>query len=127
MAAFGQSIARLHQLCSAAVSILGKVMLDSATPPATRVRAADSILDHTTKAIEIEDIERRVSELEQTAKDQGRTGKRKRSETMSLLGLANYRPPSGACEYTCCRCKSQSVGGSSRCPASGSKMPFFAR
>jgi hypothetical protein len=63
-AAFGQSIARLHYLSSAAVSTLGKVMLDAATPPATKVRAADSILDHTAKAIEIEDIEARVQELE---------------------------------------------------------------
>ena len=46
-ASFGQSIARLHHLSSAAVSTLGKVMLDPATPPATKVRAADSILDHT--------------------------------------------------------------------------------
>lgn len=66
-AAFGQSIARMHHLSSAAVSTLGKIMLDSATPPATRVRAADSILDHTAKAIEIEDIEARVSELERAA------------------------------------------------------------
>ena len=42
-------------------------MLDSATPPATKVRAADSILDHTAKAIEIEDIEARVAELERAA------------------------------------------------------------
>ena len=64
-AAFGQSIARLHHLSSAAVSTLGKIMLDSAMPPATRVRAADSILDHTAKAIEIEEIEARVTALEQ--------------------------------------------------------------
>jgi len=64
-AAFGQSIARLHHLSSAAVTTLGKVMLDQATPPATKVRAADSILDHTSKAIEIEDIEARVAALEQ--------------------------------------------------------------
>ena len=63
-AAFGQSIARLHHLSNSAVSTLGKIMLDSTTPPATRVRAADSILDHTAKAIELEDIEVRVSELE---------------------------------------------------------------
>lgn len=63
-AAFGQSIARLHQMSSAAVSTLGKVMVDPKTPPATKVRAADSIINHTTKAIEIEDIEARVSELE---------------------------------------------------------------
>ena len=63
-AAFGQSVARLHHLSSAAVSTLGKIMLDTTTPPATRVRAADSILNHTSKAIETEDIEARVSELE---------------------------------------------------------------
>jgi hypothetical protein len=66
-AAFGQSIARLHHLSSAAVSTLGKVMLDPATPPATRVRAADSILDHITKAIEIEDVEARVAALEEAS------------------------------------------------------------
>lgn len=66
-AAFSQSIARLHQMSGAAASTLGKVMVDPNTPPATRVRAADSILNHTAKAIEIEDIEARVSELERTA------------------------------------------------------------
>jgi hypothetical protein len=62
--AYGQAIARLHQMASAAVSTVGKVMVDPATPPATKVRAADSILNHTAKAIEIEDIEARVTELE---------------------------------------------------------------
>jgi len=71
-AAFAQSIARLHHLSSAAVSTLGKIMLDSATPPATRVRAADSILDHTAKAIEIEEIEARVEALEQAASSKPR-------------------------------------------------------
>jgi hypothetical protein len=66
-AAYGQSIARLHHLSSAAVSTLGKVMLDPSTPPSTKVRAADSILDHTAKAIEIEEIEARVTALEQAA------------------------------------------------------------
>jgi transposase-like protein len=65
--AYSQSIARLHHLSSAAVSMLGKVMLDPSTPPATKVRAADSILDHTAKAIEIEEIEARVAALEQAA------------------------------------------------------------
>ena len=67
--AYGHSIARLHHLSSAAVSTLGKIMLDSKTPPATRVRAADSILNHTTKAVEIEGIEERVAELEQAIED----------------------------------------------------------
>jgi hypothetical protein len=66
-AAFGQAIARLHHLASAAVSTLGKVMLDPATPPATKVRAADSILERTTKAIEVEDIDARLVALEQAA------------------------------------------------------------
>ena len=66
-AAFSQAIARLHQMSSAAVTTLGKVMVDPSTPPATKVRAADSILGHTAKAIEIEDIETRVTALEQAA------------------------------------------------------------
>jgi len=75
-AAFGQSIARLHQLTSAAVTTLGKVMLEPGTPPATRVRAADSILDHTTKAIEIEGLEARLMELERAAEaNKGRSGR----------------------------------------------------
>ena len=75
-AAFGQSIARLHHLASAAVSTLGKVILDSATPPATKVRAADSILNHTIKAIETEDIDARLRELE-AATEANKDGKRK--------------------------------------------------
>ena len=75
-AAFGQAIARLHHLSSAAVSTLGKVMLDPATPPATKVRASDSILNHTIKAMETEDIEARLAELERSA-DQSKSGWRK--------------------------------------------------
>jgi hypothetical protein len=41
-------------------------MVDSNTPASTKVRAADSVLNHSTKAIEIEDILARVSELERT-------------------------------------------------------------
>ena len=54
-------------MTSAAVSTLGKIMVDPAVPPSTRVRAADSILDHAAKAIEIEDIDARVKQLEQAA------------------------------------------------------------
>ena len=62
--AFSQSIARLQQASSAAVSTLIKVMIEPGTPSSTRVRAADSVLNHAAKAIEIEDIEVRVSMLE---------------------------------------------------------------
>ena len=66
-AAFAQAIARLHQMSSAAAATLGKIMVDPNAPASTRVRAADSILNHTAKAIEIEDIEARVSDLERAA------------------------------------------------------------
>jgi hypothetical protein len=69
--AFRQSVARLQQASSAAVSTLLKVMVDPATPPGTKVRAADSVLDHSAKAIELEDIEARVSELERAAEASG--------------------------------------------------------
>jgi hypothetical protein len=67
-AAFSQSIARLQQGSSAAATTLLKIMLDVNAPASTRVRAADSVLDHATKAIEIEDIEARVAALEAAAK-----------------------------------------------------------
>jgi len=63
-AAHQQSNARLQQATSAAVSTLLKVMVDPATPASTKVRAADSVLNHSAKAIELEDIEARVEELE---------------------------------------------------------------
>lgn len=68
--AFRQSVARLQQASGAAVTVLLKVMADPASPPSVRVRAADSVLDHSAKAIEIEDIEARVAELERAAKNQ---------------------------------------------------------
>jgi hypothetical protein len=70
--AFGQSIARLQQATSAAAATLMKIMVDPTAPASTRVRAADSIFNHAAKAIEIEDIETRVSELERSAEAQKR-------------------------------------------------------
>jgi hypothetical protein len=65
--AYGQSISRLQQGSAAAATTLLKVMVDATTPPATRVRAAEAVLSHAAKAIEIEDIEVRVTELEKAA------------------------------------------------------------
>jgi hypothetical protein len=42
-------------------------MVDASTPASTKVRAADSVLSHSAKAMEIEDIEVRVSALEAAA------------------------------------------------------------
>jgi hypothetical protein len=67
LAAFGQAVARLQQMSGAAVATLGKMMVDQAAPASTRVRAAECIINHAAKAIEIEDIEARVAELERAA------------------------------------------------------------
>ena len=66
-AAFGQAIARLQQGTSAAATTLLKTMIDPATPASVKVRAAEAIFNHAAKAIEIEDIEARVCELERAA------------------------------------------------------------
>ena len=44
-------------------------MLDQNAPASCRVRAADSVLDHAIKAIELEDVEARIAELERIAAD----------------------------------------------------------
>ena len=64
---FGQAVARLQQGTSAAATTLLKMMIDPATPASVRVRAAEAIFHHAAKAIEIEDIEVRVAELERAA------------------------------------------------------------
>ena len=63
-AAYLQSVARLQQASSAAATTILKLMLDPKTPASVRVRAAECVMNHATKAIEIEDIEARVTELE---------------------------------------------------------------
>lgn len=65
--AFGQGTARLQQASGAAVSSILKIMLDQHAPASTKLRAADMVLSHGAKAIEIEDIEARVAELERAA------------------------------------------------------------
>jgi hypothetical protein len=65
--AFGQAVARLQQASSAAVSTLLKIMVDMNVPASSRVRAADCVLEHTAKAIELEDLDARVSELERAS------------------------------------------------------------
>jgi len=70
-AAFSQSIARLQQGASAAATTLLKTMIDPNTPASVRIRAAECVMNHAMKAIEIEDIEARVTALEETG-DQGK-------------------------------------------------------
>ena len=46
-------------------------MIDPGTPASVRVRAAECVMNHATKAIEIEDIEARVSALEASTGESG--------------------------------------------------------
>jgi hypothetical protein len=70
-AAYSQSIARLQQGASAAATTLLKTMIDPDTPASVRIRAAECIMNHATKAIEIEDIEARVAALEAESESGG--------------------------------------------------------
>ena len=72
--AFSQSIARLQQGTAAAATTLLKTMIDPATPASVRVRAAEAIFNHAAKAIEIEDIEARVAELEKVSLAESKSG-----------------------------------------------------
>jgi transposase-like protein len=69
--AFSQSIARLQQGSSAAATTLLKIMLDQNAPTSTRVRAAECVMNHAMKAIELEDIEARVRALEEATQQTG--------------------------------------------------------
>jgi AcrR family transcriptional regulator len=80
--AFGQCTARLQQASSAAVSALLKALVDPTTPAAVKVRAADSVLDHAVKALEVEDIAARLAELERAANSV--RAARKRSAVVTL-------------------------------------------
>ena len=62
--AFGQSIAWLQHASSAAVSVVLKIMVDPNAPVSARLRAADIVLARSAKALELEEVEARVSELE---------------------------------------------------------------
>jgi len=67
LAAYGQATGRLHQASGVAVTAVLKIMVDPSAPASVRLRAADIVLAHVAKAIEIEDVEARVSELERAA------------------------------------------------------------
>jgi hypothetical protein len=51
------------QASGAAVTTSLKIMVKASSPASTRLRAADIVLAHTSKAIEIEDVEARVAAL----------------------------------------------------------------
>jgi hypothetical protein len=51
-------------------------MVDQSTPASVKVRAAECVMNHSSKAIEIEDVAARVEELERVAAMQ-KPGERK--------------------------------------------------
>ena len=62
---YSKAVARLQRASGAAASVLLKTMVDPQTPPASRVKAAVSVLDIAIRAIERDDLEQRLSALEQ--------------------------------------------------------------
>jgi hypothetical protein len=69
-----RACARIEGNKAAAATTLLKVMVDKSTPASVKVRAAECVMSHSLKAIEIEDIEARLTELERTAATQKRGG-----------------------------------------------------
>lgn len=60
------SVARLQRACRTAVDTLTDVMECSESPASARVTAARAVLEMAFKAVELEDIEARVTALEHT-------------------------------------------------------------
>lgn len=67
--AFSQSVARLQHAATAAVGTLLRVMADREAPPASRVRAADVVLQTALRGMEMEDLEARLGRLERLTEE----------------------------------------------------------
>ncbi len=64
--AFSHAIGRLQHSSSAAVATLLRVMVDGSTPAASRLRAAQCVLESAARGIGLEDLEIRLRELEKS-------------------------------------------------------------
>ena len=64
--AVAQSNARLQQASSVAVTNAAEDLIDANAPPAVRVRAAKHVLSGAQQAIQLEDIQMRLDEVERT-------------------------------------------------------------
>jgi len=60
--------ARLQQATGAAGVTILKLMTDPNVPSGVRLRSAECVFDYAFKGIEVEDIDKRAAELEQTVK-----------------------------------------------------------
>lgn len=66
-AAVSQTNARFQGHTGAAATTVLKLMVDTNVPASVRLRASEFVVTHSAKAIELEDIEARVAELERAA------------------------------------------------------------
>jgi transposase-like protein len=62
-----QTTARLQQAMGAAGTTVLKLMTDANVPAAVRLRAAECVLDHGLKSVEMDEIDARLKELEDAA------------------------------------------------------------
>jgi transposase-like protein len=81
-ASVSQTNARFQQATGAAASIIMKLMVDPKVPDSVRLRASEFVVNHSAKALEIEDVEARVAELERADRYY-----RTRTELSSVAGL----------------------------------------
>jgi len=70
--AFNQAIGRLQQASTMAVDTLCTIMESDTATDSSRVRASEIVLNMSLKAIEMQDIEKRLTEIEEHVK--GRSG-----------------------------------------------------
>jgi hypothetical protein len=63
--AVAQAIAQVQRVASTAVETLQQVMIEPAALASARVSAAKTVLDMAIKAVELEDLARRIAALEQ--------------------------------------------------------------
>lgn len=73
--AVSQAVTRLQQISCKAVETLKEVMENEESPASVRVNAAKSILEMAVKAVELDDITKRLEELEAIVGDQKQTKK----------------------------------------------------
>jgi hypothetical protein len=84
--ALGQSNARLQQATSAAVTTLLKLMVSPEAPPATRVRAAQSVVELAQKSFELDNLELRLARLEESAgRDSDQQARRRKALTANAI------------------------------------------
>jgi hypothetical protein len=74
--AFSQCVGRLQQASTTAVETLLGIMTDQDAPAGSRVRAAQCVVELSQKSFELEDLEVRISDLEQITGDASGAKKR---------------------------------------------------